>query len=148
MDGTQRRAHPDHSHRQPPRPERLVELMFAKEEGARGRCRACSPSACANPCAKWSSASEAVGIDVVSDGEMSKPSYATYVTERLTGFGGKSGAAQAERHPRASQRREPLLQRPRRAAPQHEPARVQRSGGPQGHGRGRRRHRELQARAR
>jgi 5-methyltetrahydropteroyltriglutamate--homocysteine methyltransferase len=30
------------------------------------------------------------GIDVVSDGEMSKPSYATYVTERLTGFGGKS----------------------------------------------------------
>jgi 5-methyltetrahydropteroyltriglutamate--homocysteine methyltransferase len=32
----------------------------------------------------------AVGIDVVSDGEMSKLSYATYVTERLTGFGGKS----------------------------------------------------------
>ena len=31
-----------------------------------------------------------IGIDVVSDGEMSKPSYATYVTERLTGFGGKS----------------------------------------------------------
>ncbi|MYF87122.1 MAG: cobalamin-independent methionine synthase II family protein [Rhodospirillaceae bacterium] len=30
------------------------------------------------------------GIDIVSDGEMSKPSYATYVTERLTGFGGTS----------------------------------------------------------
>jgi len=29
-------------------------------------------------------------INVVSDGEMSKPSYATYVTERLTGFGGES----------------------------------------------------------
>jgi 5-methyltetrahydropteroyltriglutamate--homocysteine methyltransferase len=28
------------------------------------------------------------GIDIVSDGELSKPSYATYVTERLTGFGG------------------------------------------------------------
>lgn len=28
-----------------------------------------------------------VGIDVVSDGEMSKPSYATYVSERLQGFG-------------------------------------------------------------
>src|SRR5205807_4984871 len=28
------------------------------------------------------------GIDVVSDGEMSKPSYATYVKDRLTGFGG------------------------------------------------------------
>ena len=32
----------------------------------------------------------AVGIDVVSDGEMSKISYATYVKERLTGFGGES----------------------------------------------------------
>jgi len=31
-----------------------------------------------------------IGIDVVSDGEMSKPSYATYVTERLTGFAGES----------------------------------------------------------
>jgi 5-methyltetrahydropteroyltriglutamate--homocysteine methyltransferase len=30
-----------------------------------------------------------VGIDLVSDGEFSKPSYATYVSDRLTGFGGK-----------------------------------------------------------
>jgi 5-methyltetrahydropteroyltriglutamate--homocysteine methyltransferase len=29
-----------------------------------------------------------VGIDVVSDGEMSKISYATYIAERLSGFGG------------------------------------------------------------
>jgi methionine synthase II (cobalamin-independent) len=29
----------------------------------------------------------ATGIDLVRDGELSKPSYATYVTERLTGFG-------------------------------------------------------------
>jgi 5-methyltetrahydropteroyltriglutamate--homocysteine methyltransferase len=29
-----------------------------------------------------------VGVDIVSDGEFSKPSYAHYVTERLTGFGG------------------------------------------------------------
>ena len=28
----------------------------------------------------------AAGVDIVSDGEMSKPSYATYVAERLTGF--------------------------------------------------------------
>src|SRR5262249_16693347 len=28
------------------------------------------------------------GIDIVNDGEMSKPSYATYVKDRLTGFGG------------------------------------------------------------
>ncbi|MBV9134055.1 MAG: hypothetical protein JO318_15240, partial [Chloroflexi bacterium] len=30
------------------------------------------------------------GIDVVNDGEMSKVTYATYVTERLTGFDGES----------------------------------------------------------
>ena len=29
------------------------------------------------------------GIDLVGDGEMSKPSYATYVKDRLTGFGGE-----------------------------------------------------------
>ena len=30
------------------------------------------------------------GIDVVSDGEMSKLSYSTYITDRLTGFGGST----------------------------------------------------------
>jgi 5-methyltetrahydropteroyltriglutamate--homocysteine methyltransferase len=30
----------------------------------------------------------AAGIDIVNDGEMSKPSYATYVKDRLAGFGG------------------------------------------------------------
>jgi 5-methyltetrahydropteroyltriglutamate--homocysteine methyltransferase len=30
----------------------------------------------------------AVGIDVVNDGEMSKPGYSTYVADRLSGFGG------------------------------------------------------------
>src|SRR4029079_15503475 len=28
------------------------------------------------------------GIDIINDGEMSKPSYATYVKDRLNGFGG------------------------------------------------------------
>src|SRR5262249_16738677 len=30
------------------------------------------------------------GIDLVNDGEMSKPSYATYVKDRLDGFGGEA----------------------------------------------------------
>src|SRR2546427_11429943 len=30
------------------------------------------------------------GVDLVNDGEMSKPSYATYVKDRLNGFGGQS----------------------------------------------------------
>ena len=32
----------------------------------------------------------AAGIDIVNDGEMSKPSYATYIKDRLNGFGGES----------------------------------------------------------
>jgi 5-methyltetrahydropteroyltriglutamate--homocysteine methyltransferase len=32
----------------------------------------------------------AAGVDIVNDGEMSKPSYATYVKDRLHGFGGAS----------------------------------------------------------
>jgi 5-methyltetrahydropteroyltriglutamate--homocysteine methyltransferase len=31
-----------------------------------------------------------VGVDVLNDGEVSKPSYATYVKDRLTGFGGQA----------------------------------------------------------
>jgi 5-methyltetrahydropteroyltriglutamate--homocysteine methyltransferase len=34
------------------------------------------------------------GVDVLSDGEMSKPSYATYVKDRLTGFGGQGAIGQ------------------------------------------------------
>jgi 5-methyltetrahydropteroyltriglutamate--homocysteine methyltransferase len=30
------------------------------------------------------------GVSIVNDGEMSKPSYATYVKDRLNGFGGAS----------------------------------------------------------
>ena len=35
-----------------------------------------------------------VGVDVVNDGELSKPSYATYVKDRLSGFGGPSSIAE------------------------------------------------------
>jgi 5-methyltetrahydropteroyltriglutamate--homocysteine methyltransferase len=72
-----------------PRPARLVELMFAREEGREvdGRLLCdCVRSSVSEIVARQ----RAAGIDVVSDGEMSKPSYATYVTERLTGFAGKS----------------------------------------------------------
>ena len=34
------------------------------------------------------------GVDIVNDGEVSKPSYATYVTERLSGFTGDPVALQ------------------------------------------------------
>jgi len=72
-----------------PRPEDLIRTMFAKEEGVPvdpaalgARIRA----AVAEVVRKQAEA----GIGVVGDGEMSKPSYATYVKDRLTGFGGQS----------------------------------------------------------
>src|SRR5690606_261464 len=34
------------------------------------------------------------GVDIVNDGEMSKPSYATYIKDRLNGFGGTSQSFQ------------------------------------------------------
>ena len=36
----------------------------------------------------------AVGVDVLNDGEVSKPSYATYIKDRLSGFGGESSIEQ------------------------------------------------------
>src|SRR5499426_2929887 len=59
-----------------PRPADLIRMMFAKEEGVP-----------VDPAALVGKQIEA-GIDLVNDGEMSKPSYATYVKDRLTGFGG------------------------------------------------------------
>ena len=72
-----------------PRPESLVRTMFAKEEGVavdRVALGAQLKAAVAEVVRRQVDA----GVDIVSDGEMSKPSYATYVKERLTGFGGTS----------------------------------------------------------
>jgi len=70
-----------------PRPEDLVRMMYAREEGV-----PVDPAALAS---RIRSAVEEVvrkqagaGVDVVNDGEMSKPGYATYVKDRLAGFGG------------------------------------------------------------
>jgi len=72
-----------------PRPEALIRAMFAKEEGV--------PVDAAALKARVRDAVAAIvkkqvdsGIDIVGDGEMSKPSYATYIKDRLNGFGGTS----------------------------------------------------------
>jgi 5-methyltetrahydropteroyltriglutamate--homocysteine methyltransferase len=70
-----------------PRPEALIRAMYAKEEGVpveRGALAAQVRAAVAEVVRKQGEA----GIDLVNDGEMSKPSYATYVKDRLSGFGG------------------------------------------------------------
>jgi 5-methyltetrahydropteroyltriglutamate--homocysteine methyltransferase len=72
-----------------PRPEDLIRTMFAKEEGVPVDAAALGArirAAVAEAVGKQAAA----GIAVVNDGEMSKPSYATYVKDRLTGFGGAS----------------------------------------------------------
>jgi 5-methyltetrahydropteroyltriglutamate--homocysteine methyltransferase len=62
-------------------------MMYAKEEGVpveREALAARVRAAVAEVVRKQVEA----GIDLVNDGEMSKPSYATYVKDRLAGFGG------------------------------------------------------------
>src|SRR4029079_3653434 len=70
-----------------PRPDDLIRMMYAKEEGVpvdRAALDARVRAAVADVVKKQADA----GIDVVNDGEMSKPSYATYIKDRLAGFGG------------------------------------------------------------
>jgi 5-methyltetrahydropteroyltriglutamate--homocysteine methyltransferase len=72
-----------------PRPDDLIKTMFAKEEGVPidpGALAERVRSAVAEIVARQVDA----GVDVVNDGEMSKPSYATYVKDRLGGFNGTS----------------------------------------------------------
>jgi len=70
-----------------PRPKPLAELLVAKDQGQ-----------AYDAAALTAAAREAVrdvvkrqvetGIDIVDDGEMSKPGYSTYIADRLTGFAG------------------------------------------------------------
>src|ERR671924_210629 len=91
-----------------PRPPDLIRTMFAREEGV--------PVDAAALAARVSAAVDEVvrrqvecGLDVVNDGEMSKPSYATYVKDRLHGFGGES-------HPLVYQDLADFPERPRRVS--------------------------------
>lgn len=70
-----------------PRPDDLVSIMYAKEEGQNidhAELGEQIHAAVAEVVAKQRKA----GIDIINDGEVSKPSYATYVKDRLSGFGG------------------------------------------------------------
>jgi 5-methyltetrahydropteroyltriglutamate--homocysteine methyltransferase len=76
-----------------PRPDDLIRIMFAKEEGV-----PVDPAALAarvrSAVAEVVRQQAAAGVDVVDDGEMSKPSYATYPKDRLAGFDGASQTLQ------------------------------------------------------
>ena len=70
-----------------PRPQPVVDMLFQKERGEpfdAAEFERTMNQAVAEAVARQ----RAVGIDVVSDGEMSKIGYATYIQDRLSGFGG------------------------------------------------------------
>ena len=70
-----------------PRPADLIRMMHAKEEGVPVDAAALERRVAA-AVAEVVQKQAASGVDVVNDGEMSKPSYATYIKDRLAGFGG------------------------------------------------------------
>ncbi len=70
-----------------PRPADLVTMMYAKESGVPVEPKALGARIKA-AVAEVVEKQVAAGVDLVNDGEMSKPSYATYIKDRLDGFGG------------------------------------------------------------
>ena len=72
-----------------PRPPDLLELLRAREDGRPVDEEAFAARVEA-AVAEVVRRQVAAGIDVVSDGELGKPSFATYVTHRLAGFGGEN----------------------------------------------------------
>jgi len=72
-----------------PRPDDVMDFLVAKEDGEpydRHAFDSCMRRAVKDVVAEQA----ALGIDVVSDGEISKPGYATYIQDRLSGFSGAS----------------------------------------------------------
>jgi 5-methyltetrahydropteroyltriglutamate--homocysteine methyltransferase len=70
-----------------PRPDDLVRMMFAKEDGV-ALDRAALADRIASGVVDVVQRQVAAGIDIVDDGEYSKPNYASYIKDRLTGFEG------------------------------------------------------------
>jgi len=68
-----------------PRPKPLIDLILGRERGE-GIDAATFEAATAKAVDEIVAQQVAAGIDVVSDGEMSKPSYTTYIRHRVTGI--------------------------------------------------------------
>ncbi|MEO6570189.1 MAG: cobalamin-independent methionine synthase II family protein [Ilumatobacteraceae bacterium] len=72
-----------------PRPDEVTAVLLAREHGAthdHREFRATMDAAVETIVAEQ----VALGLDIVSDGEMSKITYSTYVKDRMSGFGGDS----------------------------------------------------------
>jgi 5-methyltetrahydropteroyltriglutamate--homocysteine methyltransferase len=100
-----------------PRPDDLIKMMYAKEEGVPVEAQALAQRV-GDAVAEVVHKQAAAGVDIINDGEMSKPSYATYIKDRLSGFGGadNSFVYRPGRFPRPGQA---CVRRPRPLAPQN-----------------------------
>ena len=78
-----------------PRPESLAQLMIAKEQGKAIEVQELADNV-HTAVAEVVKHQVDVGIDIISDGEMSKIGFANYVKDRLTGFGGESNPIVAQ----------------------------------------------------
>jgi 5-methyltetrahydropteroyltriglutamate--homocysteine methyltransferase len=78
-----------------PRPQALLDLMIRREAGGDGD--AAFDDAVARAVDEVVAQQVASGIDVVNDGEMSKPSYAIYIKGRVAGVGMSEKAAERSR---------------------------------------------------
>ena len=74
-----------------PRGQAVVDLLARKEGGEPYDAAAFDSTMAAAVC-DVVARQRASGVDVVSDGEQSKPSYATYIKDRLSGFSGHGKA--------------------------------------------------------
>lgn len=74
-----------------PRPDALRTLMFAQADG-QVIDAAVLDREVDDAVRLMVERQSAAGVDIVNDGEMSKPSYATYIKDRLHGFGGESAS--------------------------------------------------------
>ena len=70
-----------------PRAQDLVDLIFAREDGA-ALDEAALAARIKQAVVHVVDRQAAAGVDIINDGEQSKPSYATYIKDRLNGFGG------------------------------------------------------------
>src|SRR5580765_3506599 len=70
-----------------PRSQAVTDVLFARDRGELADARA-GEEVISQAVGEVVRRQVGAGIDVVSDGEMSKISYATYIKDRLTGFAG------------------------------------------------------------
>ena len=100
-----------------PRPDDLLELLLAQENGATSPMSPAFEARVRSAVGECVDQQHATGIDILNDGEWSKPDYSTYIKNRFTGFEG------AVRRPWTSPRqaRVPRLSRAYRARQRREP---------------------------